>query len=370
MAALPEQLLGALEEAVAGVPAAELSRSVTALIDRYRSDRPAPTPIIGSAAAAAAYAAYRMPATYAAASAALGQFATLAAGFRPRTQLDLGGGTGAAIWAAARLWPSLAEVRVLERSPEMLALGRQLAAAAPQAAVRSAAWQPLTIGAPALRADTALRHDTGLRADMPGPPGAPGAPGAPGLPEADLITMCYLLGELPAADREPVLTELAVRGQAVALIEPGTPAGYRRVLAARQLLIEAGLRIVAPCPHDLGCPVAGGRDWCHFAARTGRTALHRRLKSGALGYEDEKFSYLVAARTSWPRAGGRVLRHPRLAKGAVTLTRCAAEPGVATETVFKRDRELYRRARNTAWGDPWPPAGSGQDASPGPDAPG
>jgi ribosomal protein RSM22 (predicted rRNA methylase) len=221
----------------------------------------------------------------------------------------------------------------------MLALGRRLAAAAPQAAVRSAAWQPLTIG-------------------------------AAGLPEADLITMCYLLGELPAADREPVLTELAARGQTVALIEPGTPAGYRRVLAARQLLIEAGLRIVAPCPHDLGCPVAGGRDWCHFAARTGRTALHRRLKSGALGYEDEKFSYLVAARTSWPRAGGRVLRHPRLAKGAVTLTRCAAEPGVATETVFKRDRELYRRARNTAWGDPWPPAGSGQDASPGPDAPG
>lgn len=339
MAALPDALREALEDAVAEIPASELSRAVSTLIGRYRSDRPARAPIIGSAAAAAAYAAYRMPATYAAACAALGQFAALAAGFRPRTQLDLGGGTGAAVWAAAARWPSLEFVEVLERAPQMMELGRRLAGAAPQPAVRAASWRSLTLG--------------------PGP-------GRPDLPEADLITMCYLLGELPAASREPVISELAARGQVVALIEPGTPAGYQRVLAARQILIEAGLAIVAPCPHDLGCPVSGSRDWCHFAARTSRTALHRRLKSGALSYEDEKFSYLVAARTRWPQARGRLLRHPRLGKGAVTLTRCAAEPGLVTETVFKRDKELYRRARNTAWGDAWPPGGAaGQDDSPG-----
>jgi ribosomal protein RSM22 (predicted rRNA methylase) len=322
--AIPESLREALDDAVAQIPARELSRSVGILMDRYRSERVPPAPIIGSAVDAAAYAAYRMPATYAAVSAALTRFADLAAGFRPRSQLDIGGGTGAAIWAAAQVWPSLESVQVLERVPEVIELGRFLARTAADPAVRGATWRAAAIG--------------------------------PGLvlPEADLITMSYLLGELPAAGREPVITELAARAEAVALIEPGTPAGYRRVLAARQILIEAGLTVVAPCPHDLECPIAAGRDWCHFAARISRTALHRQLKSGALSYEDEKFSYLVATRARWPRAGSRIVRHPQLRKGAVTMTLCAAEPGLRTKTVFKREKEVYRQARDTRWGDAWP----------------
>jgi ribosomal protein RSM22 (predicted rRNA methylase) len=325
VAALPESLREALEDALAGIPARDLTRSVSFLIDRYRSELEAPVPILSSATDVAAYGAYRMPATYAAMCAALTQFAALAAGFEPRSQVDVGGGTGAAVWAAAQVWPSLESVEVLERVPKVIELGRLLARAAPGAAVRTASWRAFVVGP------------------------------RPVLPEADLITMSYLLGELPAADREPVIRELAARAGAVALVEPGTPAGYRRVIAARQILIEAGLTVIAPCPHDLECPISAGRDWCHFAARINRTALHRQVKSGALSYEDEKFSYLVATRASWPRARSRVLRHPQLRKGAVTMTLCAAEPGLATETVFKRDKDLYRHARNAGWGDAWPP---------------
>jgi ribosomal protein RSM22 (predicted rRNA methylase) len=325
VAALPESLIEALEEAVAEIPARDLHRSVSFLIDRYRSEREAPVPILASAADVAAYAAYRMPATYAAARAALTQFAALAPDFQPRTQVDVGGGTGAAIWAAAGVWPSLESVEVLERVPKVVELGQLLARAAPAAAVRTASWRTCAVG--------------------PGPV----------FPDADLITMSYLLGELAAADRDAVISELAARAPAVAVIEPGTPAGYQRVIAARQVLIEAGLTIVAPCPHDLQCPISAGRDWCHFAARINRTALHRQLKAGALSYEDEKFSYLIAARTRWPHAGNRILRHPQLRKGAVSMTLCATEPGLRTETVFKRDRDLYRQARNAGWGDAWPP---------------
>jgi ribosomal protein RSM22 (predicted rRNA methylase) len=325
VAGLPESLREALDSALAGTPEPDLARSVSFLVDRYRSDQPAPGPILASAADIAAYAAYRMPATYAAASAALAQFAALAKDFRPRTQVDVGGGTGAAVWAAAEVWPSLQSAQVLERVPKVIELGQRLATAAPSAAVRTASWRPFILGP------------------------------RPEVPQADLITMSYVLGELRAADREPVVRELAARAQAIALVEPGTPAGYGRVIAARTTLIEAGLTIIAPCPHDLECPIQAGRDWCHFATRINRTALHRRLKDGSLGHEDEKFSYLVASRARWPQARGRVLRHPRLRKGTVSMTLCAAEPGLVTESVFKRDSGRYRQARKAEWGDAWPP---------------
>jgi ribosomal protein RSM22 (predicted rRNA methylase) len=328
VASLPASLSQALEDALAGIPARELARSVSFLTDRYRSGREAPVPILTSAADVAAYAAYRMPATYAAARAALRQFSSLATGFRPRTQVDVGGGTGAAVWAAAEVWPSLEQIEVLERVPRVIELGKRLAAAAPSAAMRTATWRPLILGL------------------------------QPEVPRADLATMSYVLGELPEADRQAVVRELAASAAAVALIEPGTPAGYARVLAARTTLIEAGLTIIAPCPHDLRCPLPQGKDWCHFATRINRSSVHRRLKGGSLGYEDEKFSYVVATRSRWPQAGNRVLRHPRNGKGAVTLTLCAAEPGVASETVFRRDRDLYRQARNASWGDAWPPGGA------------
>jgi ribosomal protein RSM22 (predicted rRNA methylase) len=119
--------------------------------------------------------------------------------------------------------------------------------------------------------------------------------------------------------------------------------------------------VLAPCPHQDGCPLAAGDDWCHFAARVSRTALHRQVKDATEGYEDEKFSFVVAARTPYGTAPGRVLRHPRQRKGLVTLEVCMAGGGVARELVSKRQGERYRQAREVGWGDPWPPAESTPD---------
>ena len=128
------------------------------------------------------------------------------------------------------------------------------------------------------------------------------------------------------------------------------------MLAARDGLLAAGLTVVAPCPHDAACPVAG-TDWCHFAARVNRTSRHRRLKSAELGHEDEKFSYVVAVRSTTPaHAANRVIRHPLQRKGLVTLRLCTAEGGTAERPVPRSRREDYRAARDTAWGDAWPPA--------------
>lgn len=60
------------------------------------------------------------------------------------------------------------------------------------------------------------------------------------------------------------------------VLEPGTPRGYAGVLAARSLLVASGWHVLAPLPAGRSIPVAGRRgDWCHFAARLDRSALHR-----------------------------------------------------------------------------------------------
>ena len=99
-------------------------------------------------------------------------------------------------------------------------------------------------------------------------------------------------------------------------------------------------------------------DWCHFAVRLDRSALHRRVKGGRLGHEDEKFSYVLASRAPVTPASGRVLRHPVTRKGLVQLEVCDSAGSAGRVVVTKRDPIAYRAARDASWGDPWSDPGS------------
>jgi ribosomal protein RSM22 (predicted rRNA methylase) len=323
---LPDDLRAALADQLRSTAPSSASAQVERLIENYRGTTPTAAPILRDAADVAAYAAYRMPATYAAVRTALDAFRLQAGDWAPHTHLDLGGGTGAATWAVADAWEDAGHrSTVLDWSQAALTLGAALAKAAHTPAVREAAWTRQPLGAAAR------------------------------LPQADLVTVSYVLGELTAADRESLLTAAAqAAGGAVVVVEPGTPEGFARVLDARDRLIAAGLHVLAPCPHDGGCPVTGD-DWCHFAARVQRTALHRQVKGASLPYEDEKFSYVAAARFPAEPAGARVVRHPQIRKGLVLLDLCGRPPGLARTTVSKRQGATYRAARATDWGAPWPP---------------
>ncbi|MEU5694855.1 small ribosomal subunit Rsm22 family protein [Actinosynnema sp. NPDC020468] len=321
MAPLPDDLRVALEDTLRGFDRRELAAAVERLIGRYREGRAADSAILRSAVDAAAYAGYRMPATYAAVRAVFGEVARVAPGFAPRSLLDVGGGTGAALWAARDTWGSVAEFGVLEQAPEVVALGRRLVEHADS--VRKAVWRQglIDVRAPA--------------------------------PEADLVTLSYVLGELPEAVRADVVEWLAGKADVVALIEPGTPGGYERIVAARDRLLGLGWSLVAPCPHERECPVPRGKDWCHFSARLPRVGAHRTIKGGTLNFEDEKFSYVVASRTPSGRAANRVLRHPVKRKGLVALRLCTGDDGLADVNVTKRLGERYHAARDVEWGDPW-----------------
>lgn len=324
MADLPDELRAALATRLAAEPVDRLQAAVARLMDAYRSGQPATTPILAGPAEIAAYAAYRMPATYAAVRAAVGTLPpTLPA---PTSLADVGGGTGAAAWAVADAFVSIERITVLDQVDGALALGARLAATAPAPALRSATWR---------------------RSSLPAE-----------LPSADLVTVSYVLGELAEAAQRDLVSHAATAGDVVVIVEPGTPAGYARVIAARDQLLALGHRVLAPCPHQLACPLSAG-DWCHFGARVNRTALHRRIKDADLSYEDEKYSYVATASPSvvlgaQPVRWGRVIRRPAQRKGLVTLRLCRPDGTAGDRIVTKRHGELYRQARDTGWGDAFP----------------
>ncbi|MCX5201579.1 small ribosomal subunit Rsm22 family protein [Streptomyces sp. NBC_00237] len=341
---LPDVLRAALAGVLDGLPPKQATQAVDRLISNYRGTTPTDAPVLRDRSDVAAYAAYRMPATFEAVRSALGALREAAPGWAPGTHVDVGGGTGAASWAVSEAWGEQRST-VVDWAEPALALGRELAEASGVAALKGVVWQRSRIGA-------ALTIES-----------------------SDLVTVSYVLKELTEADRDVLVDQVAraARG-AVVLVEPGTPDGYRRILAARERLIGAGLRIAAPCPDSGACPIgADSTNWCHFSARVSRSSLHRKVKGGSLAYEDEKFAYVVAVRPDVVDAvpvEARIVRKPQLRKGLVMLELCrgdesAGEGGplvLAGENVSKkRHGELYRAARDADWGDAWPPpSGSGQ----------
>lgn len=195
-------------------------QAVDRLIANYRGRTPTDAPVLRDRADVAAYAAYRMPATFEAVRAALTAFAARVPDWSPATHVDIGGGTGAATWATAATWEGHHST-VLDWAQPALDLGRELAAEF----LPDVTWQRQTIG-------------EGLTV----PAGT------------DLVTVSYVLGELRPEDRRAVVAA-ATAARTVVLIEPGTPDGYLRIREARTQLTEAGLRIVAPCPHSDTCPI-------------------------------------------------------------------------------------------------------------------
>ncbi|MFG3345047.1 small ribosomal subunit Rsm22 family protein [Streptomyces sp. NPDC048018] len=322
-ASLPaaDTLRAALAAALDGLPPRQAAQAVERLIANYRGATPTDAPVLRDRSDVAAYAAYRMPATFEAVSSALYALADAAPDWAPATHTDVGGGTGAASWAVAETWEGAARTTVLDWAEPALAIGRELARG-----VFDADWRRERIG------------------------------GALKLADTDLVTVSYVLNELTEADRTALVTEAARAAQAVVIVEPGTPDGYERIIEARTRLVEAGFTVAAPCPHSGACPIVPGTDWCHFAARVSRSSLHRKVKGGSLPYEDEKFAYVAASRFPVTPVAARITRRPQIRKGQVLLDLCGPD-GLGRDTVTKRHGPLYKQARDAEWGDPWPPAG-------------
>ena len=322
MAELPRQLAESVERLLAGVSSRDLSRASRDLSEKYRQKRERRAPVARSQSEILAYAASRLPATYAAISSVLRDVRALRPDWRPRTLLDLGAGPGTGLWAASATWESLEHAVAVDAEERMIALGQDLARSASHAAVQSARW---------------------VRANIADPP-----------PEGsyDLVLLAYVLGELDATGQDQAIDQAAAATDEpdglTVVVEPGTPQGYARMLRARERLLSRGGFVTAPCPHSRPCPLASP-DWCHFAVRLSRSPTHRAAKLADLGYEDEKLSYVAVSRQPTSQASARVLRHPQIRPRLVKLELCTAD-GLQSVVVTRSDRERFRLARKVPWG--------------------
>ena len=270
--------------------------------------------------AAEAYLIGRLPATYAAIGEALAETAHNFPA-SPRSLIDAGAGPGTAAWAATWLWPDIEKVTLVDASRAMIDVGRRLASLSGSRPLSQAAW---------IHGDLTGRWEPSQT--------------------ADLVIAAYSLGELAPRDLLAASRRLWDRSaELLVVVEPGTPKGYRTVQAVRAELIGRGAHTVAPCPHDLTCPLEAP-DWCHFGARIARSASLRRAKAGVLPYEDEKFAYVaLSPRLPDGPRWARVLRRPELRPGHVRLRLCRAE-GVDDAITPRSQGAAYRAARKVRWG--------------------
>lgn len=222
------------------------------------------------------------------------------------------------LWATADVWPELEQAVLVEASAAVRKVGQSLAGG--------------TIGA----RTSWIAGDATIDLDDIRP--------------ADLVSAAYVLDEIVPASLPKLIGGLwRLTADTLLIVEPGTPAGWQRILAARCQLIDAGAHVLAPCPHEAACPLLAP-DWCHFSRRVARSRLHRLAKDADVPWEDEKFIYLAASRDPAPVRGARVIAPPKAGSGKVVLKLCEPDGSAGETLLSKRDGDRFRAARRADWG--------------------
>jgi ribosomal protein RSM22 (predicted rRNA methylase) len=314
---LPAELRAGLDAKLHGFSRSDAADR-SALISRtYRDGGGSGT--IRSETDALAYALARMPATYAAVVASLNALTEIRPDFAPAGLLDIGAGPGTASWAAAEAFPSLQSFALLDANNALRALALDLAQSSTR--LRDVGYERGDARAILAKAEA-----------------------------ADLVVASYMIAELGDAEQKTLAELMWARTRDTLLvIEPGTPAGYARIIALRARLIAAGAYVAAPCPHDATCPLTAP-DWCHFTQRLQRSRAHMQVKGVELPFEDEKFAYVALTRAPVALRPARVLAQPDVTKVEVTAKLCTAA-GLAITKTPRRAKADYARARRWRWGD-------------------
>jgi ribosomal protein RSM22 (predicted rRNA methylase) len=317
MNGLPDDLRNALARLSDGLSRRELADRAKAISDTYRGGGTSKP--ITDERDALAYALVRMPATYAAVSACIAALHEARPDFAPASLLDIGAGPGTAAWAASSAFASLSDIVLLDRNAALAALAKTLVAD-----------------------HATLSHAGYLQGDV--------SQLLPNAPASDLVVASYVIGELAERERATLGELMWERtGDTLLVVEPGTPAGYARIIELRAQLIARGAHVLIPCPHDNACPLVAP-DWCHFAQRLPRSRDHMMLKDADVPFEDEKFSYVALSRVPAETRAARVLAPPHVGKAAITAKLCTID-GVIPAGIPRRDKAAYATARRWRWGD-------------------
>lgn len=313
---IPDELNQAIEEQIKKFDIKILKKDAQILSDRYLNKERTGKTLLSEDSEALAYSIMRMPATYGAVTTAFNNVLEIINSNNFNSILDIGAGTGAGEWALSNLI-EFEKIICLERENAMRKLGQNL-----------------------LKNNSNFQKIEWINKDIT----------KDELPEADVVIVSYVINELSPEERQKIIDKiLSIDSKLVLIIEPGTPEGFKNIKQIRKIAVDSGKFIVAPCTTCKECKLPEN-DWCHSTVRVERTKIHKLLKSADLPYEDEKFSYIAISKEKYEMAESRILRHPIIEPGKITLKLCT-NGNIEEKIITKKDKENFKIAKKKKCGD-------------------
>jgi ribosomal protein RSM22 (predicted rRNA methylase) len=292
---------------------------IARLADRFTTARPSvavpAAPYLRDTRSCAAYSLFFAPQAYARLSLLLDELPPFPETAHPLRVLDLGTGTGAAAWAFLdHLGPRPVALSAWDHSRPALRCLHDLFSS-----FRRARWPQAT-----------LRTHPAALDEFAGNTG-----------NFDVILLHYVLNELPPESRRSLLSRAAralAPGGRLLICEPllHDAGDYLRDLRA-YALADLGLHILAPCPHELACPLKGP---CHDV-RTWKLSQALQILNATLHRDLRHLAYAVLALAPDPLPAAaslraRVVGSPSHAKGQTVC------PGCCSDGLIHRLQFLHR----------------------------
>ena len=315
---LPLDIKNTLESLLDEYPRDIIKDSAKRIIDRYNNIDNSNNNHINSDIDTKVYSVIRYPATFKAFSGALTYSISRYIGDinNIKTAIDFGAGSGAASLVTL-LNLNLESVTLLEKEKTMIDIGEYL-------------FKSIHLNNKVKYTKSDITKD---KYDI----------------HSDLVYSSYVLNELDKKDIYLILDKMwECTNQILVVVEPGTPKGFEIIKMVREYLLSKNGYILAPCPHMDKCPMSSN-DWCHFSTRVSRSKLHKELKSGDAPYEDEKYTYIAFSKSPCTKCNNRILRHPKINNGFITLEVCSKD-GLKQIKVTKKDKEMHKVARKSSAG--------------------
>jgi len=272
-----------------------------------------------------AYIASRMPATFKAIEYSLGEIKTISPNIKIESALDLGAGPGTSLWTLLSVFDHLKEnikdsfsnVCLVEKDEKMIFYAKKL-------------LENLKTSKKIIFEKNDILKIKNY--------------------DFDLVILSYVANELKNYELDKIIKRwFFSKSKIILFVEPGTKYGFKNIKYIRDNLIKKGCFLIAPCPNTLKCPMPKN-DWCHFYVRVKRSKIHKYIKGGSLGYEDEKFSYVIATKDSIKYPKARILRFAKKTKQEMNFTLCK-DGKILLEKVLRKDKKRYKMAEKLNWGD-------------------
>ncbi|KAL1918816.1 uncharacterized protein VTP21DRAFT_2838 [Calcarisporiella thermophila] len=304
-----------------------------------------------------AYIAGSMPITYGALFNVIAELQTRIPKFCPQSVLDFGTGPGTAIWAATEVYGDTLQKFVgVDKSEDMLRIAETLITSHPNPQkIEFQQYLPYNLKE---------KHD--------------------------LVISSFTLGEIPTTSAQNSTLDALwnLTGDVLILIDRGTPAGFNKIVTARDYILRkaekanafeekedentevSDAHVIAPCPHDRPCPMMNSKEWCHFSQKVQRPDFTMRTKHSKINFEDAKYSYVILRRGTRPQPNAlsdmqtssyswpRLVFPPLKRNKHVVMDTCSQSGNIERMVIPKsQGKTQYRDARKSHWGDlfPWTP---------------